>query len=187
MTRKHKSKNTQRNNVTSEPVTNVTTDFLEPLLDILVDMIISNVDEVPINASDLESMLQNTVVKEDGPINASDLETILNSKAKKETHLNASDLEALLLNQNSKVKENSDSNAKVIINIEDDFTVFPYPMTNDFIRKIMKKDYPKMPEYKLNRLMKEYERMDKSDWVEGELLFPSSKNLPKDFWNFDKS
>ena len=88
--------------------------------------------------------------------------------------------------KNSKVKENSDSNAKVITNTEDDFTVYPYPMTNDFIRKIIKKDYPKMPEYKLNRLMKEYEMMDKSDWVEGEILFPSCKKLPEDFWNFSK-
>jgi len=97
----------------------------------------------------------------------------INVSALEEVFINASDLEALILKQNSKVKEDYD------------FTVFPYPMTNEFIREMMKKDYPKMPEYKLNRLMKEYEIMDKSDWVEGEILFPNLRNLPKDFWTFN--
>jgi hypothetical protein len=193
MSRKHKSKKIQKNlscNTYSEPVPNIN-DVLEPLMDILVEMIISKVhgekEELSINVSDLELMIQNSIIEEDVPINVSDLEATIHIVKKKENitseevAINASDLEATV------VKEDPISNIQTIINTEDDFTVYPYPMTIEFIRKIMKKDYPKMPEYKLNRLIKEYERMDKSDWVEGEILFPNLRNLPKDFWNFDNS
>ena len=53
-----------------------------------------------------------------------------------------------------------------------------------FIKNYLKKEYPNMPIHKYNRLIREYEKLDKSDWLEGEIF--SIKNLPKDFWDFTK-
>ena len=89
MTRKHKSKNIQKNlscNTYSEPVPNIN-DVLEPLMDILVEMIISKVhgekEELSINVSDLELMIQNSIIEEDVPINVSDLEATIHIVKKK--------------------------------------------------------------------------------------------------------
>jgi hypothetical protein len=196
MTHNRKSKRmkhlSNRNHISSksisEPVPKISSilpqDVFDPLIDILVEMIISKVHNE----------------KEEKPINVSDLEAMIHNVEKEDVSINACELEALMFKQNIVNKDDSDSNKETILNTEeinniedinnrekDDLSIFPYPMTNEFIRKIMKTDYPKMPEYKLNRLMKEYERMDKSDWLEGEILFPEVKNLPKNFWTFNNS
>jgi hypothetical protein len=75
MTRKEKSKNIGKNNISIEPVPNIYNllpqDVLDPLMDILVEMIISKVHGenkvLPINASELEIMIQNSP-KKDAPI-----------------------------------------------------------------------------------------------------------------------
>jgi len=67
------------------------------------------------------------------------------------------------------------SNNQQLIN-----TNIPFPMTNEYLSKIIKEDRPNLPEYKFKKLMKEFEKLDKSDWVEGEILYP---NLPDNFWN----
>jgi hypothetical protein len=51
-----------------------------------------------------------------------------------------------------------------------------------YIEKTMKECYPNMPIHKMNRLMRVFKEMDKSDWVEGEIIMPSNNHLPKDFW-----
>ena len=52
----------------------------------------------------------------------------------------------------------------------------------EFIEKAMKESYPNMPFHKMNRLMRVFKEMDKSDWLEGEIIMPSDNHLPKDFW-----
>jgi hypothetical protein len=54
----------------------------------------------------------------------------------------------------------------------------------EYIRKFYKKEYPNMPNHKYNRIMREYEKMNKSDWLDGEIFIP--QNLPKEFWDFER-
>jgi hypothetical protein len=56
---------------------------------------------------------------------------------------------------------------------------WPYPLTIDFIEKLFKKDYPKMPADKMEILMDAIKKTDLSNLEPGELIIP---NLPKDFW-----
>lgn len=51
-----------------------------------------------------------------------------------------------------------------------------------YIDKTMKQHYPNLPIHKMNRLMRVFKEIDKSDWLEGEIIMPSEKHLPKDFW-----
>ena len=55
----------------------------------------------------------------------------------------------------------------------------PYPLTIDFIKKLMKDDYPKMPKEKYDFLIKEFEKMNFKDLEPGEIIFPT---LPPNFW-----
>lgn len=51
-----------------------------------------------------------------------------------------------------------------------------------YIETMMKEYYPNLPLHKMNRLMRVFKEMDKSDWLEGEIIMPSENRLPKDFW-----
>jgi len=51
-----------------------------------------------------------------------------------------------------------------------------------YIETVMKEYYPNLPLHKMNRLMRVFKEMDKSDWLEGEIIMPSENHLPKDFW-----
>jgi hypothetical protein len=51
-----------------------------------------------------------------------------------------------------------------------------------YIETMMKEYFPNLPIHKMNRLMRVFNEMDKSDWVEGEIIMPSENRLPKDFW-----
>jgi hypothetical protein len=57
---------------------------------------------------------------------------------------------------------------------------WPYPLTIDFIEKLFKKDYPKMPADKMEILMEAVKKTELSNLEPGELII---KNLPKDFWD----
>jgi len=57
--------------------------------------------------------------------------------------------------------------------------VWPYPLTIDFIEKLFKKDYPKMPDDKMKILMDAMKKTDLSSFEPNELILPK---LPKDFW-----
>jgi hypothetical protein len=56
---------------------------------------------------------------------------------------------------------------------------WPYPLTIDFIEKLFKKDYPKMPADKMEILMDAVKKTDLSSLAPGELII---QHLPKDFW-----
>ena len=56
---------------------------------------------------------------------------------------------------------------------------WPYPLTIDFIEKLFKKDYPKMPADKMKILMDAMKKTDLSSFEPNELILPK---LPKDFW-----
>jgi hypothetical protein len=62
-----------------------------------------------------------------------------------------------------------------------------FPMTTEFIQNIIVEYYPEIPQHKLNRLIREFDKIDKSEWSYGEIVFPTDDKLPKDFWNFSKS
>jgi len=64
-------------------------------------------------------------------------------------------------------------------NMEDKPTVIDIMI---YIETVMKESYPNMPPHKMNRLMRVFKEMDKSDWIEGEIIMPSDSHLPKDFW-----
>ena len=51
-----------------------------------------------------------------------------------------------------------------------------------YIETAMREYYPNLPIHKMNRLMRVFKEMDKSDWVEYEIIMPSENRLPKDFW-----
>jgi hypothetical protein len=51
-----------------------------------------------------------------------------------------------------------------------------------YIETMMKEYYPNLPLHKMNRLMRVFKEMDKSDWLDGEIIMPSENRLPKDFW-----
>ena len=51
-----------------------------------------------------------------------------------------------------------------------------------YIETMMKEYYPNLPLHKMNRLMRVFKEMYKSDWLEGEIIMPSENRLPKDFW-----
>ena len=51
-----------------------------------------------------------------------------------------------------------------------------------YIESVMREYYPNLPLHKMNRLMRVFKEMDKSDWVEGKIFMPSENHLPKDFW-----
>lgn len=51
-----------------------------------------------------------------------------------------------------------------------------------YIESVMREYYPNLPLHKMNRLMRVFKEMDKSDWVESEIIMPSENHLPKDFW-----
>jgi hypothetical protein len=56
---------------------------------------------------------------------------------------------------------------------------WPYPLTIDFIEKLFKKDYPKMPVDKMEILMDAMKKTDLSSFEPNELILPK---LPTDFW-----
>lgn len=56
---------------------------------------------------------------------------------------------------------------------------WPYPLTIDFLEKLFKKDYPKMPVDKMEILMDAIKKMDLSKFEQNEFILPK---LPNDFW-----
>lgn len=56
---------------------------------------------------------------------------------------------------------------------------FPYPLTMEFIKKLITEDYPKMPKEKYDLLISEFEKMNFSELKPEEFPYP---NLPADFW-----
>lgn len=58
----------------------------------------------------------------------------------------------------------------------------PTIVTIDNIRDIIKKKFPNMMEHKINRLMNEFKKMDFSDLLPDEIIYPPANKLPKDLW-----
>jgi len=66
------------------------------------------------------------------------------------------------------------------ISSKDEYT--PTIITIDNIRDIIKKKFPNMMDHKINRLMSEFKKMDFSDLLPDEIIYPPSNKLPKDLW-----
>ena len=50
------------------------------------------------------------------------------------------------------------------------------------IENLIRTVYGKLPPHKILRFINVLKKMDRSDLLDGEIIFPSDNYLPKDFW-----